>query len=70
MPQLKTANPAGPQSTVPYFTYFKGIICFGYDTLIFTHVLLKWLEIFHQTVLFPPKVNQHNEPRSKLSKSY
>ena len=25
MPQLKTTEPAGPQSTVPYFTCFKGI---------------------------------------------
>ena len=27
MPQLKTAKPAGPRSTVPYFTCFKG--CFN-----------------------------------------
>ena len=27
----------------------------------------KWLEISCQTMLFLPKVNQHNEPRSKLS---
>ena len=45
MPQLKTIKPAGPWSTVPYFTCFKGIICFKCNTysyqLIFTRIFLK-----------------------------
>ena len=78
MPQLKTTKPAGPQSRVPYFTCFKGIVCFELHT--FTNWYLptsslrdrvlgirsKQLEISCQTVLFQPKVNQNKEPRSKL----
>ena len=36
MPQLKTAKLAGPQSTVPYFTCFKGCFCY----LTYTYSLL------------------------------
>ena len=76
IPQLKTTKPAGPQSTVPYFICFKG--CFNFWH-IFTRLLLKGLSFgaislsglnLPHSVLFPPKVNQHNEPRSKLSKSH
>ena len=76
MPQLKTAKPAGPRSTVPYFTCFKVALIIW---PIFTRLLLKGpsfgaislsgLNLPH-SVFFPPKVNQHNEPRSKLSKSH
>ena len=76
MPQLKTAKPAGPWSTVPYFTCFKVALIIW---PIFTRLLLKGpsfgaisligLNLPH-SVLFPPKVNQHNEPRSKLFKSH
>ena len=45
MPQLKTTEPAGPRSIVPYFTCFKGIVCFKCNTysyqLIFARILLK-----------------------------
>ena len=51
MPQLKTAKPAGPRSTVTDFTCFKGIVCFKCNTysyqLIFTCVLLKGLSFGH-----------------------
>ena len=76
MPQLKTAKPARPWSIVPYFTCFKG--CFNcwhiYTRLLlkgpsFGAISLSGLNLPH-SVLFPPKVNQHNEPRSKLSKSH
>ena len=76
MPQLKTAKPAGPWSTVSYFTCFKVALI---TWPIFTHLLLKGpsfgaislkgLNLSH-SVLFLPKVNQHNEPRSRLSKSH
>ena len=81
MPQLKTAKPAGPRSTVPYFICFKGI-CFKCNTVTIDNLLAsslrdrvlgfrsKWLGISCQTVLFPAKVNQHNEPRLKLCKSH
>ena len=37
MPQLETAKPAGPRSTVPYFTCFKG--CFNYLTYFYSLLL-------------------------------
>ena len=59
MPQLKTAKPAGPQSTVPYFTCFKGIVCFKCNTYSYQlGIRSKHLEISCQTVLFLPKVNR------------
>ena len=38
MPQLKAAKPAGPQSTVPYFTCFEG--CFNIN-IYFVLTLIK-----------------------------
>ena len=76
MPQLKTAKPAGPQSTVPYFTCFKvALIVWPIFTCLllkgpsFGAISLNGLNLPH-SVLFPPMVTQHNEPRSKLSKSH
>ena len=76
MPHLKTAKPAGPRSTVPYFTCFEG--CFNYLTYFYLfllkgpslgHLVYPALNLPH-SVLFPPKINQHNEPRSRLSESH
>ena len=76
MPQLKTAKPARPRSAVPYFTCFKVALII---LPIFTRLLLKGLSFgaislnglhLPHSVLFLPKVNQHNEPRSQLSKSH
>ena len=67
MPQLKTTEPAGPQSTVPYFTCFKG--CFNDIILLPASSLRdwvlgfksKWLEISCQR-----STNTMNQGQSSL----
>ena len=59
--QLKRDRLDGPLMTRMMFW-----LCKGRETLRNNH---RGLNLPH-SVLFPPKVNQHNEPRSKLSKSH
>ena len=72
MPQLKTAKPAGPQSTVPYFTCFKG--CFN-DIIYLPASSLrdqvlgirsKRLEISCQLLFLPRSTNTMSQGQSSL----
>ena len=62
----------GPWSTVPYFTKGYSFAWFDWYLLVSSlrdrilGIRSKRLEISCKTVLFPPKVNQCYEPRSRL----
>ena len=56
MPQLKTTKPAGPQSTVPYFTCFKGIVCFKCDIYLHPPSGTKFWALDLSGLRFPAKL--------------
>ena len=72
IPQLMITMTTGPQSTVSYFT--KGYSFAWFDWYLLASSLRdqvlgirsKLLEISREIVLFPPRVNQCYEPRSRL----